>query len=381
MMFSRKGKLAISILCMRLPPRLRVSFIASEKMSTSNSTNENYFIEGINGPGFAVAVGIELILAIIPNLFILLYTLCHYKILKQPSMIFLTGLALVNLLIPILFLPFTAITAATGEWIFGETDEQRDGVCQFVGFVFSVAVTLTFHMLALISVDRFILIVKPFIYRAYMKPWVAYLLVAVAGVLGILQNVAPFAGLGDIDFASFVASCLPLWVFTDYVIYYTVLTLAPVAIIVVTTLWTFCFTRKFIRKDRDQRLASATSITVQEEYRDIYTRRVCNLVGIFGMMLIILVASIIPFVLANIAIVFVGLNNVPIPLYGAAFIIFFSSYAAYPIIQAYFRRDLQSAIHRGLQRIKVCKTSTISGEKTVPSNHATTNSVNTVIDV
>lgn len=49
----------------------------------------SYFIVDINGPSFAVVVGIELILAFIPiksYLFIVVYSLCHYKILKQPSL-------------------------------------------------------------------------------------------------------------------------------------------------------------------------------------------------------------------------------------------------------------------------------------------------------
>ena len=303
-------------------------------------------IEGINGPVFAVAVGIELILAIIFNLFIVFYTLCHYKILKQPSMIFLTGLALVNLLMPTLFLPFTVIAAAAGEWIFGETDEQRDGVCQFVGFVFSVAVTLTFHMLALISVDRFILIIKPTFYQKYMKSYIALILVGIVWLLAILKNISPFLGLGRNDFAGFVGSCLPVWEHTDYVVYYSILTLIPVLVIIVTTVWTFCFSCRFIRREQ-----SVTS-TQTEIDSNVYARKMCNLIGLFGMLLIIMIASIIPFILAGVAIASVGIENIPGPVYASAFVIYFLSNIGYSVVQIYFRGDIRGAIWHGMRQLK-----------------------------
>ena len=335
------------------------------------SANESYYIlhEDINGPAFAVAVGIELILALVPNLFIVLYTLCHHKVLEQPSMIFLTGLALVNLLMTVLFLPFTVISAAAGEWIFGQTVEQKDGMCQFVGFVFSLAVTLTFHMLALVSVDRFLFITKPFVYRNYMKPWVAFVLVATAWILGILQNIAPFAGLGRNDYARYVASCLPVWDYVDYVIYYTILTLVPVVIIVVTTLWTFCFTRRFLREDKNLKLASMTKSTQQVECNNIYTKKVRHLFGIFGMLLVVLVASIFPFVLAGVAFVSVGLENVPAQVYATVFIIYFTSNIAYPIIQAYFRQDLRNVIVNGFRRIQTYQCACTTSEVSIKLTH------------
>ena len=322
------------------------------------SVNESFYIldEDINGPAFAVAVGIELILALVPNLFIVLYTLCHHKVLEQPSMIFLTGLAVVSLLVTVLFLPFTVITAAAGEWIFGQTVEQKDGVCQFVGFVFSLAVTLTFHVLALLSIDRFLFIVKPFVYRNYMKPWVAFVLLATVWTLGILQNIAPFVGLGRNNYAGYVASCLPAWDYVDYVIYYTVLTLVPVVIIVVTTLWTFCFIRTFLRQDKNLKL---TSMTVSVESNHIYKRKVCHLFGILGMLLAVLVASIVPFIVAGIAHVSVGLENVPGQVHATIFIIYFASNIAYPTIQAYFRQDIRNAVVNGFTRIPRCRTSNI----------------------
>lgn len=314
------------------------------------SANESSYNldEDINGPVFAVAVGLELVLGLVLNLFIVLYTLCHCKVLQQPSMILLMWLALVSLLVTTLFLPFTVISAAAGGWIFGQTAGQKYGTCQFVGFVFSLGVTLTFHMLALLSIDRFLFIVKPLVHRSYVKPWVAWVLVSIVWFLAVLQNIAPFVGLGENDYAPFVASCLPSWYFTYYVLYYTVLTLVPITIITVTTLWTFCFTRMFLRRaDKDLKLTSTTVSMQQVEY-NVYSKKIRHLFGIFGMLLAVLVASVIPFVLAGIA--SAGLD-IPAPVYATVFIVYFASTIAYPTIQAYFRQDLRDAVVNGFRRL------------------------------
>ena len=126
----------------------------SETDNASFTTNNSYVLSGeINGSVYTAVLSIELVLAFVPNLFIIVYSLCHPVTLKQPSMIFLTGLAVINLLSVTLYIPFAVITASTGEWIFGETDEQREGVCQFAGFMLTYTGGTSIHTLAIISFD------------------------------------------------------------------------------------------------------------------------------------------------------------------------------------------------------------------------------------
>jgi len=114
-------------------------------MNNTNLFNESdtFFVsEDIIGSLLAAVIGIEMILAMIANSFIILYTVSHVKVLKQPSTIFLSSLAVANLLMSCLFMPFTIITAAAGEWIFGKTEEEKETTCQVVGFVFAYTVGL-----------------------------------------------------------------------------------------------------------------------------------------------------------------------------------------------------------------------------------------------
>ena len=73
----------------------------------------------------------------------------------------------------LLYLPFTIIALAAGEWIFGSTDEEKRGTCIFAAFVHSCTIPIMFNTLAAISFDWFLFIVKPHLHKWFMRPWVA----------------------------------------------------------------------------------------------------------------------------------------------------------------------------------------------------------------
>ena len=132
--------------------------------------NDNFSLsDEVNGPVLAVAVSIQSFMGIIGNLFVLIFTLCHPKTMKEPSISFLTNFVLVNLPVVSIVMPSVVVTAATGEWVFAGTWEEKNGTCQFVGFVFVYTGFLTLLTLGLISVDCFLLLVKPDIHKRFMR--------------------------------------------------------------------------------------------------------------------------------------------------------------------------------------------------------------------
>ena len=334
-------------------------------MSTNDESddlfNNSYTIsEDINGPVFAAAFAVELVLSFVPNLFIVVYTFYNYKVLKQPSMIYLTGLAMSNLLLTVLFMPFTIITAAAGEWIFGRTDEERDGVCTFVGFVFAYGVGLGVHTVALISLDRFLLIVKPLFYRKYMTSKAGVIALTIVWVYAFILVVPTFFGFGRYALSTSTASCIPIWVGqTNFVIYIIVLGLVPSSVILITSLWTFCFTRKFIKRQQSLSTSSHAGIAIDLDEADnvnIYTKRIKKLFGLFGSLLLILIITSSTYNISGMIGLFVGFDKVPPQVYATAFIIFFGSNIANAVVQSSFRSDLKEAIFCGLNKINSCFT-------------------------
>ena len=82
--------------------------------------------EDINSPLLAAVIGIEMLAGLITNSFVLVVTFCFIKKWKKLSIIILTNMLLNNLVITLLVMPFSIITAASGEWIFGSTVNQKE---------------------------------------------------------------------------------------------------------------------------------------------------------------------------------------------------------------------------------------------------------------
>ena len=175
-----------------------------------------------------------MILTLLTNLTIFIFTLYRWKSLKQPSIIFLTGLVLANLIMAIFFMPFTVVTAAVGEWIFGKTAREKQVVCEFVGFMIGLSVRYSIQTLSLISFDRFLFIVKPLLYIKYIKTWTAVVIISTLWVLVTFLNTTPWYGLGQFNFRPRICSCFPKFT-RHYVIYFSLVSIIPYTTIIVTS--------------------------------------------------------------------------------------------------------------------------------------------------
>ena len=211
--------------------------------------NNNFTLsEDINGPLLAAVIGIEMLAGLITNSFVLILTLCYLNDWKQPAIIFLTNMLLNNLVIILLVMPFSIITAASGEWIFGSTVNQKESVCQFAGCLISYSTTVATESLVLVSFDRFFFIVKAVQYKKYMTVNKAVIIVAVSWILAVVLSTLPLLGFGAYEFSNSIGTCIPGWEGQiGYSIHFFLLILILVGSIIVTSIWTLCFTRKYLR--------------------------------------------------------------------------------------------------------------------------------------
>ena len=70
---------------------------------------------GLYGPAIAVVVGLEVIVATLANLLVLILSFCNPLVLKQPSIILLTNLAIADLVMTTFNATVYAITTGFGE--------------------------------------------------------------------------------------------------------------------------------------------------------------------------------------------------------------------------------------------------------------------------
>ena len=133
-----------------------------------------------------VVIGIILI-GVIGNVLTLFVIIC-YRPLRDVTGMFLANLAVADLLQSTFGMPLIAVSAFRRQWIFGET------LCTLSGLTNSLFCTASVLTLTAISVDRWLAIVFPLKYRAWLTVvrartvlayiWLHALSIAVLPVLG-----------------------------------------------------------------------------------------------------------------------------------------------------------------------------------------------------
>ena len=331
--------------------------------------NDNFSLsDEVNGPVLAVAVSIQSFMGIITNLFVLIFTLCHPKTMKEPSIIFLTNFVLVNLPVVFIVMPSLVVTAAAGEWVFGKIPEEKNGTCQFVGFVFVYTGFLMLLTLGVISVDRFLFLVKPVIHKRFMKTWVALVIVIIVWVLSCLLSIPPYFGLSQFVFVSSIGTCGIIWTGQqNYLLFFCLATTVVIVIILITTVWTFCFTRKFIQRIVHQHHLNSVKDTNNSKH--VYTQRMKKLIGVFGMLLLGMMLTYLPGILVAMVAAVIG-NKVPTVVFTSAMVLFFFNFILNPVIQSYFRRDVYEYVMHLFKDFKsICGQKLDVSKATMSRNH------------
>ena len=301
-------------------------------VSKTLTMNQTYIAQDINGPVLAAVFATEMILALIANGVVLFITITQRKSLKQPSTIFFTSLILAHLVMNLLYLPLTVIAMASEEWIFGNTDEEKRLTCIFAAFTVWYIVLVISMTLAAISFDRFLFIVKPPLHKQFMKPCVALTLAITIWILAGVINSTPFFGLGEFGYATSYGTCVPFWEENFIYVFFMLAVFALITgVIAVTSIWTFCFTRKFLQ---NQSLVAGSE--------SIYNSTRKKLFGIFGTMLIIYTICLSPGFIIGFLSQFVSL---PGSAYALVIACFVALTIGNPLVQSYFRLDVKSCLN------------------------------------
>ena len=139
--------------------------------------------EGISGPAIAFFVSLEFLLSLPSSLFIIVHSVCNRKrSFNNSSTIFLFNFALSDLLVSSFYMPLLIVSASSGEWIFGDTDYTRNILCQIHGFILVYTAGVSVDLLAVLSVDRFLYIVKANVYHKIMTVKVAIVIIVATWV-------------------------------------------------------------------------------------------------------------------------------------------------------------------------------------------------------
>ena len=299
----------------------------------------------------ATVLALTLVVGIVTNAFIIVYTFCHPKSLRNSSIIFLLGSSFVNVVTLVSLIPVQIAVTSAEEWVFGSTASEKELACAIIAYFTSIAFKTPSYSLATISVDRFVFLVKPLVYKRYFKSVPsAVALVVIMLLLAVYQAIV--AGFSTVTFSQNVQLCHPDALNRIVRLIGVIVTGAPVVVIAVTTVWTFISTHRFIRNDHQQRVdAIGTQEEAIEIENDLYTRRIKNLFGIFSLLLISQIISVLP----GAAIVIVS-DYVLFPSWYYFVSILFNYFGCIsnPAIQCYFRKDLSNTIKHYYAKLSKC---------------------------
>uniref|UniRef100_A0A671UE60 G-protein coupled receptors family 1 profile domain-containing protein n=1 Tax=Sparus aurata TaxID=8175 RepID=A0A671UE60_SPAAU len=146
---------------------------------------------------------------------LVIVSICHFKQLHSPTNVLILSLALVDLLVGVIVMPFSATRTVHGCWFYGDT------FCHLhVSFELFFTTLSIFHLIC-IAVDRHQAICNPLHYSTKITMSVAVMMVCVSWALaavyayGGLYSKANEAGLEDLESFKCIGGCAvysnPLW--------------------------------------------------------------------------------------------------------------------------------------------------------------------------
>ena len=144
--------------------------------------------------------------------------------------------------------------------------------------------------------------------------------------------MTPFYGLGKFAYYRNQGACVAVWTGQRlYLAFFLVIFLILVGIIVVTSIWTCCFTRKFLEQHQ-----AGSNIYV------IYVNKNRKLIGIFGSLLLVCALCFGPGVLA--AVIRFATNEINVFMTFISIFCFYSITVANPLVQSFFRPDVRDTV-------------------------------------
>ncbi len=198
------------------------------------------------------AITLCFILVGVPSNLLILVSILRQHLYREPTYILLLSLAIAELLMCLLYMPFTVLSGLYGSFPLGTTDRTRCGVCQFVGILFIFFSYLTVHTLALISVDRFLFIKYPLKYIKMVTTMRTSLACASAWVLCAALSAPPLLGFGDFAYSHTVSSCVINIEDRASNLHYAILVglevCFPLLLLFGTNIWILCIILKQMRK-------------------------------------------------------------------------------------------------------------------------------------
>ena len=302
----------------------------------------------------ATIVLIFLIIGLPSNMILIISIIKH---LKLPTYILLLNLAIADVLVCAMFMPFPIVSGYAGGFIFGNSDKVRCQVCQ-LGIIYTGLSIASLNILALISIDRLLYIKFPLRYHSYVTPKRTIFSAILAWLFSSVQAILPLIGFGEIRYTYSVCFCLVSFIDSThgtnniyYIMLIAILSLVPIITIIVTNIWIMIIVREHFKKLHRIRKSFRNKRGLKEHLQKIKTEitetKNKKQLAILRVFLTIVCANAITWV-PTVILAFMHLkkDDWPIGLFILVFLTFISNSIIHPIVEGYFIPELRKSFKK-----------------------------------
>ena len=314
--------------------------------------------EEVHHPVLAVLYALFFIIALGWNIFILIVMIKKRNTFKLPAHVAIFALTVVNVFSCVTIILPTFIVQVTKEWVFFGPDCYRCHVCKVQGAFVVLLVDFALHVLALMSFDRMLLLLRPLTYKKYITKKRIFGLIIVMLVLCILIVTPPFYGFGEIEFNRNLGTCLPRFTGQSGQSYYIgfclIESMFPLVTLIITSIITYRIIVRTLRSNHLRRKSLHRKKSSQEiEEVSHHKGQQHQLAKVFGAFLISYIVAWAPIVVVGFVFVFSGNERnrnyeVPGQVFVFGFFCYLSNVLFQPILETLFISDMRTRV-RGVK--------------------------------
>ena len=303
------------------------------------------------GAGYATSVLVSLIfLTGVPwNLFIICI-IVKKRLYSNPTIMLLLNLAITNLLLGLLVMPFNIITGFSGEYLFGSTDEVRCHVCQ-TGIFLTLLALVSIHVISLMSIDRFFFLKWPLQYKDLITVKKMFTAIAIIWIICTVISLPPLFGFGEIKFTFRLSTCWVTSVGMTHIApnyYYALLitteALVPIFVLFILYIWIICIVRKSVvdklRRSRTNRAADTQESEQDEKVSSIRSTQL-RLVRVFVMIFSANLLTWLPIAIMAMTGAIVGAELIPASIYVFPYVSFLSETVIHPMLETCLIKEVR----------------------------------------
>lgn len=306
----------------------------------------------VHHPVLAVLYIVFFLVAFGWNVFILIVMVKKRTTFQQPAHVAIFALTVANVFSCLTVILPLFIVQCTQEWVFFGGDCVRCNICKIQGAFVVLLVDFALHVLALMSFDRMLLLVKPMTYKKYINKKRMFIIIIILLLLCILIVTPPFYGFGEIEFNRNLGTCLPRFTGNSGQIYYVgfclIEAMFPMVTLIITSVVTYRIIVRTLRNNHLRR-KSLQRRKSQQEMSEVshHKGQQQQLAKVFGAFLIAYIFAWSPIVIVGFVFVFSGGSNddrVPNQIFVFGFFCYLSNVLFQPILETLFIRDLRTQV-------------------------------------